>query len=172
MFAFLISELSTAEQEVPVSNPGGPSIFNFFSFFNSNKKMIEILRRIHTASGLAKSMEQLGRSAWLSYLKGQMWTISQAALSHRTRPISFVIWFGYMAVDVKEKPTDFVVFDFFRLQFLSSASPPPTPSQSQDPRIRDIASLSNVFKNFKFSKMLDEDAISRIRESCDCDGGN
>ncbi len=48
---------------------------------------------------------------------------------------------------------------------------PPPPSQLQDPRIRDIASSSNIFENFKFSKMLDKDAISWIWGSCDCDGG-
>ncbi len=39
MLTFLINELSTAEREVPGSNPTGPLIFNFFfPFFNSNKK--------------------------------------------------------------------------------------------------------------------------------------
>ncbi len=45
------------------------------------------------------------------------------------------------------------------------------PLQSQDPRLCDIASSSNIFENLKFSKMFDEDAISQIRGSCDCDGG-
>ncbi len=76
-----------------------------------------------------------------------------------------------MVVNVKEKPTNIVVSDFFRAQFSSSTPPPPPKSQSQDPRIRDIGSLSNIFENFKFSKMLDEEAILRIRGSCDCDGG-
>ncbi len=58
-------------------------------------------------------------------------------------------------------------FDFFGRDFRHPVSPP---SQLQDPRICDIASLSNIFENLKFSKMFDEDAISRIRGSCDCDG--
>ncbi len=46
----------------------------------------------------------------------------------------------------------------------------PLPSQSQDPRIRNIVSSSNIFENFKFSKMLDENAISQIPGSCDRNG--
>ncbi len=45
------------------------------------------------------------------------------------------------------------------------------PSQSQDPRIHDIVSSSNIFENLDFFYMLDEDAISWIRVSCNCDGG-
>ncbi len=74
-----------------------------------------------------------------------------------------------MVVNVKKKPPEFVVFDFFGRNF-HHPLPPLPPSQSQDPRIHDIASSSNTFENFKFSKILNEDAISRIRESCDCDG--
>ncbi len=77
-----------------------------------------------------------------------------------------------MLVNVKEKPTDFVVvFDFFGRNSSHSLPPPPPPSQAQDNRICDIASSSNIFENFKFSKMLDKDAISRIWEFWDCDGG-
>ncbi len=50
-----------------------------------------------------------------------------------------------------------------------SLPPPPLPLQSQDPQIRDIASSSNSFENLKLSKLFDEDAISRIRWSCDWD---
>ncbi len=47
MLTFLINNLSSAEREVPCSVSGGPLIFNFFfPFFNSNKKMIEILTKI------------------------------------------------------------------------------------------------------------------------------
>ncbi len=60
-----------------------------------------------------------------------------------------------------------ICFRFFWPWFLSSSFPP---SQSQNHRIRNIASSSNIFENLKFSKMFDEDAISRIRGSGDCDG--
>ncbi len=60
------------------------------------------------------------------------------------------------------------VFDFFGRNF---CHPVPPPSQLQDPRIRNIASSSNIFEYLKFSKTFEEDAISRIRGSCDCDGG-
>ncbi len=43
-------------------------------------------------------------------------------------------------------------FRFFRLWFSSSISP------------------INSFENLKFSKLFDEDAVSQIRGSCDCDG--
>ncbi len=33
---------------MPGSNPGGPMIFKFFPFFNSNEKMIEILTKIQS----------------------------------------------------------------------------------------------------------------------------
>ncbi len=46
VLTFLINELSTAEREVPSSNPGGSFILKFFSLFNCNKKMIEILMKI------------------------------------------------------------------------------------------------------------------------------
>ncbi len=59
-------------------------------------------------------------------------------------------------------------FRFFRPRFSSPNFPP---SQSQDFRIRDIASSSKIFENLKFSKILDEDTISRIRGVCSCDGG-
>ncbi len=55
------------------------------------------------------------------------------------------------------------------LIFFSHPVPPP-PSQLQGPRICDIASSFNIFENLKFTKMFNEDAISRIRGSCDCDG--
>ncbi len=83
-----------------------------------------------------------------------------------------------------QHPAD--IFDFLATIF---EPPPLILSQSQDPRIRDIASSLNIFKNFnsqncltkkkycefeglaivmgKFSKMFDEDSISRIRGSCD-----
>ncbi len=70
----------------------------------------------------------------------------------------------------KIKPT-FSIFlaavRFFRLRFSSPNFPL---SQSQDPRIRDIVSSSNIFENLKFSKVFDEDAMSRIWGYCDCDG--
>ncbi len=75
-----------------------------------------------------------------------------------------------MSVNVKEKPTNFVVFDFFGCKFRHP--PPPPPSQFQDNQIRDIASSSNIFEHFKFSKMLEEETISQISGFCDCDVEN
>ncbi len=84
------------------------------------------LRCVHTASCPAKSVEQLGQATWLSNLKGQVWMISRTTLSRRTRPIGFVIRFGKMVVNVKEKPTDFVVSNFFGRNFCHSLPPPIT----------------------------------------------
>ncbi len=41
--------------------------------------------RVHIASRLAKSVEQLGWEAWLSNLNTHVWTTSWAPLSHRTK---------------------------------------------------------------------------------------
>ncbi len=60
-------------------------------------------------------------------------------------------WLGDENHDRKNR-TD--VFNFFCRDFRHRISP------------------INSFENFKFSKMLDEDTISRIRGSCDCDGEN
>ncbi len=57
-------------------------------------------------------------------------------------------------------------FDFFGHNFCY----PPTPIAITGPSNRDITSSSNSFKNLKFSKMFNKDAILQIQGSCDCDG--
>ncbi len=61
--------------------------------------------------------------------------ISRAASLCWTRPIGFVIRFGSMSVNVKEKPDDFVIFHFFRPQFSSSTPPSHHNRKFEDPAI-------------------------------------
>ncbi len=55
------------------------------------------------------------------------------------------------------------MFSIFLAVIFVTKSPPRPPLA--------IVSLFNIFENFKFSKMLDEAEISRIRGSCNCEWG-
>ncbi len=60
-------------------------------------------------------------------------------------------------------------FQFFSAAIFVTNSP--SQSQSQDPRIHGMVSSSNIFENFKFSKMSEEKSILRIQGSCDSNKG-
>ncbi len=122
-----------------------------------------------------KSLDQIGRATWPSSLVGQLKSpgvddkpssfIASNEADRLCHPVQ-------LNVGKRQRKADRLrSFRFFRPQFSSSTRPPPNHKlQSQDPRIHVIASSSNIFENFNFSKILDEDAISRIREFCDCSG--
>ncbi len=74
-----------------------------------------------------------------------------------------------MAVNVKEKPTDFVVSNFFRVQFLSSTSP------HYNRRTLKFAILhlrQTFLKILNSQKCWTKTQYRELRGSCDCDRGN
>ncbi len=66
-----------------------------------------------------------------------------------------------MAVNVKKKPTDFVVFDFFGHNFRQPL-PPPFPITIAGPLNLQYCVFIKHFWKFLNSKMLDEDTNSRV----------
>ncbi len=142
--------------------------FPYQQFWSFENKILKTVWRRRNIVNLRILQLRWGKVGWRRsrLKKSEMWVrffrprFSSPNFPHRNlRTLEFVI--------LHLRPTSLkICFQFFWSQFSSSNLPP---LQSQGPRIRDIASSSEIFENLKFSKMFDEDAILRIRRSCDWD---
>ncbi len=105
-----------------------------------------------------KLPSQIGGATWSSGLVEQLTSLGvddkpSGIVSNKTDHLRHPVWLNGGKLQRKDEVSDF--FDHNFCHPLHSH-----PITIAGPWIRNIASSSNIFENFKFSKMLDKDAIS------------